>query len=153
MASVSPSATPAESRASLTPQTGSQSTGSIDDWLHLATKLELKAINLQLAMNCAMLSQNDDALTLSLLPVHKQLLNESRRQIIEQAVQQHTGSKIRVNIEVSEHTGLTPAALEKQQQDARQQSAVNAIESDSNVQSLIDTFGASISPGSIQPVD
>lgn len=122
-------------------------------WADLVAQLPLQAINLQLAMNCATLDQTDELLSLSLLPSHKQLLNESRRQLIEQAVQQHTGSPVRVTIEVREHTGLTPAALEKQQQDNRQQSAISEIESDSNVQNLIDTFGASISPGSIQPVD
>ena len=128
-----------------------------NDWENLIRQLGLTGMTLQLAMNCApangSLINNAQVLALSISPTHSQLLSDVRRQAIEQAVQQSRGSDIRVSIEISEPEQATPAALAQQRLRQRQAAAVNEIENDSTVQSLMEIFDAQINPGSIRPVD
>jgi DNA polymerase-3 subunit gamma/tau len=126
------------------------------DWEILLRQLGLNGMTLQLALNCAPVNGtviNAQTLDLCISPGHSQLLSDSRRKAIEQAVQQGTGREVRVNIDIREPEQPTPAALAQQRRQQRQAAAVNEIENDSGVQGLIDTFGAQINPGSIQPVD
>ena len=127
-----------------------------NDWENLIRQLGLTGMPLQLAMNCAPPNGsliNAQVLALRISPTHSQLLNEVRRQTIENAVQQSLGSKVRVSIEVSEPEQATPAILAQQRLRQRQAAAVNEIENDSTVQSLMELFDAQINPGSIRPVD
>lgn len=81
-----------------------------------------------------------------------------RPQIIErlaQALSQHYGQAVRLEIGVGEiaHEEVTPARQQAQLADERLKAAEQAIEGDPAVRAMRDTFGATVQPGSVRPLN
>ncbi|HEB94255.1 MAG TPA: DNA polymerase III subunit gamma/tau [Gammaproteobacteria bacterium] len=124
-----------------------------DEWESLATALDLKGVNQQLALNCALTSRQGNHFTLSLAPTHAQLLSTARENLLREALGQQLGETVTLSINVEQTGNTSPATRQKQRQAARQRQAEASIEQDHTVQALRETFAAQINPGSVQPVD
>ncbi len=124
-----------------------------DEWESLATALDLKGVNQQLALNCALTSRQGNHFTLSLAPAHAQLLSTARENLLREALGQQLGETVTLSINVEQTGNTSPATRQKQRQAARQRQAEASIEQDHTVQALCKTFAAQINPGSVQPVD
>lgn len=122
------------------------------DWSAIVPQLRLSGILNQLAMNCAWLEQDGNQIMLALEPNCENLLTQERIKRLQEAVQAYFAKPVILNIRVAQAEAETPAQTEQREQQARQQAATQAIESDVNVQKILDTFGAKINPDSIQPV-
>jgi DNA polymerase-3 subunit gamma/tau len=72
---------------------------------------------------------------------------------LQQALQTYYQAPIKLVLTVGEPGGATPAQAQAREQSQRQQAAVQVIQSDANVQALVETFNARIHPDSIQPLD
>ena len=70
-----------------------------------------------------------------------------------QALAKHYGRDIRLVIEAGDPHSETPAQEQARREQERQVAAVEAIEGDSNVRALQETFDARIQTDSIHPVD
>jgi DNA polymerase III subunit gamma/tau len=129
------------------PSPGSSAAG----WGARVDALGLEAFTKALARNCVWLAEADGELRLQLDAKARHLLTEERRQALEQALSAQAGAALRVHVELAPEAGLpTPARLDAQADEARQQSAERAVAEDRGVQAMQDLFGASIRPGSIQ---
>jgi len=122
-------------------------------WEQIIKKLPIAGIALQLAKNCALVASQQGTINLQILESHKQLISDKRKQDIEQAISDLTGTTIRLNITIGKDITNTPASLEQQRKQQRQQNAEVSIHNDSAVQQIMETFDAQITPESIQPID
>jgi DNA polymerase-3 subunit gamma/tau len=60
---------------------------------------------------------------------------------------------VRLSIAMSEAEEATPARQMARAADDRQRAAEQAIESDANVRTLREVFGATVQPGSVKPLN
>ncbi len=123
-----------------------------DEWETLVNTLDLKGVNLQLALNCALKDRQGNHFALSLAPGHAQLLSKPREELLREALSQQLGKNATLSIDVEQSDNPSPATRQKQRQAARQRQAEASIEQDHTVQALRETFAAQINPGSVQPV-
>lgn len=134
-------------------QNASAATPQSDDWPGLLASLELGGILHQMAMNCSWLGREGNAIKLALDPGCENLLTRDRQSRLQEALQSRLGAAITLEIKIVAGGAETPAQLQQRQQQEKLASARQAIETDANVQKIIDTFGAHINTNSIQPVD
>ena len=72
----------------------------------------------------------------------------------QRALSAQAGAEISLSIEVGgETTMLSPAAAEEKRLIERQRAAEASIEADPEVRAFKEAFGATVRPGSVQPVD
>ena len=127
---------------------------SDDPWTQRIEGLKLDGMTRQLARHCAWLGESVDEVRLSLEARAKHLLTEERRAQIQKALSAQAGGEIRLSIEIGANgDALSPAAVEEKRIVDRQRAAVDAIEGDPEVRAFKEAFGATVRPGSIQPLD
>ncbi len=123
------------------------------DWTTLAAALPLGGLARQLALNCALLRHEGDAVELALDPSQRALLNKKWEEILAKALSEHLGQAIRLTIQLGAGGSETPMAAQQRRGQERQAEAQASIEGDATVQSILDRFDGRIEPGSIQPVE
>ena len=142
-----PAGSPASSPASST-------ANNANPWHAMIDNLNLGGLTLQLARQCIIKEQTDDHIHLQLDTSHKQLFSAKQQERLQNAVQSHLGPSVKLIISTEgDFKDETPAQKHKRQQEERQRAAEVAIQKDVNVQSLVDTFDATIDTKSIKPAD
>ena len=124
-----------------------------NDWESLIENLSLTGVPLQLAKNCALLNCSNELIELALSESHKQFHSKQREEILQQAIEESTGKKLKLAISYKDKVIGTPALREQQRIRERQASAENDIYNDNNVKAIVETFDGRISTKSIRPVD
>jgi DNA polymerase-3 subunit gamma/tau len=71
---------------------------------------------------------------------------------LQKALQAYRGTPLKLIIKAKKTTIDTPAIQLTKEREDRQQAAVDAINSDHNIQALKDHFDARVMPGTIEPV-
>ena len=122
-------------------------------WLQIVTALKVNPIVQEMAMHNVLRKLDNAMMVLELDSACKNLLSEERRSHLQAALQQHLGKSVRLSITIGESQEATPAAHVQRQQQQRLANAQAAISNDSNVQKIVETFGAQIKTDTIQPVD
>jgi DNA polymerase III subunit gamma/tau len=122
-------------------------------WEQRVEALGLEGFAKQLARHCDWQGREGTRIRLRLDPVAARLLQEDRRAAIERALAAQLGEHIELSIEVGAEAVASPAQLTQQRDAARQGAAEAAIENDASVRAFKEVFGASVRPGSIQPLD
>jgi len=124
-----------------------------DEWSKVIQALRLTGLSQMVASHCVMVSRDEKELVLCLDDAHAHLLNSSLQQRIEERVQTHLGSSLKLVI----HTGMTdtetPASRQKREADERMRRAEASIMADQGVRSLQEAFNAQVVDESIQPLD
>ena len=123
-----------------------------NDWQRLATSLKISGFVKQLANNCDLVGINGARYQLRLPPDKRHLLSENAQDKLQQALSEHLGASIRVDIEIAAVENATPAQIEATMKSGRQAEAEAAIESDPFVQSTREMFDASVVAHSIKPL-
>jgi DNA polymerase-3 subunit gamma/tau len=121
-------------------------------WPVMLEQLALNGITQTLASNCCLERLEDNEIVLILDKGHSSLCNDIQIQKIAEALSESLGRKMDLTIEIGEISGATPAMIAEQRRLQMLENAVQEIESDGNVQSLIAGFGARVVQGSISPV-
>lgn len=124
-----------------------------DDWGKILGELKLTGMLQQLAVNCVLKERAGDTVHLVLDNTQAHLHTKKLEERLQQALQDYYRAPIKLMLSVGEPGGSTPAQIQAQQQNHRQQTAAQIIQSDANVQALVETFNARIHPDSIQPLD
>ena len=125
-----------------------------DNWIDLIKVLPLAGVTRQLAENCALLSCDNNHYQLSLDTLHEHLNNEGRKESLRKALEEYLGEPVKLAIAVgTDGANQTPAAVQKSENEARQQAAENAVSSDNHVANILEHFSGAIQPGSVRPVD
>jgi DNA polymerase III subunit gamma/tau len=129
---------------------------AINDWPSFAAGLPLTGFAAQLAAQSALIDQTGHTLTLRVAT--KQLAEKANIAKLQAAIAQVTGARAVVQVEVGALTAQADAPVTAHQrtqeaQAAKQRAAEEAVYNDPRVQELMQTFGATIVPGSIKPLD
>lgn len=155
-----PATAGADSRgAALPPAAGSEapnrekSAGAASGrWDDQIAALGLSGMVRTLAQHCEWVGESDGEIALRLAPAHRHLLVGGNQDKLQRALADCRGVPVRVRIELVEPATETPAARGQRERQELQDEAVAAIEGDSVVREVIDTFDASIVESSIKPV-
>lgn len=122
-----------------------------EDWVRILPSLGLSGVTQTLAANCVIDSIDGNRCLLLLGESHASLWNKTHEERIAKALSKYTGTKVSVSIEVAKIDRETPAAAEERKNRERQQMAIQAIENDEKVQTLIEQFNGKLDTGSIAP--
>ena len=149
-----PAAAPEEpSTASAAPATVTPRTIKADEWAAEIEAMGLVGLTRELALNCQMAASGADSIQLKIDPGHEQLTAPRVKENLAKALDAYCGRKLRLEIEITAPDGETPALARQREIELRQQAAVQAIENDTGVQAICDTFGAVVDGERVRPVD
>jgi DNA polymerase-3 subunit gamma/tau len=123
------------------------------DWSGLIEVLPIKGAARQLASNCELLREEGKTFFLRLEERHVHLLTKQQQDNLRQALETHFGEPRKIRIETGSTQKETLAQKKQREADERMQAARDSIDSDPNVQALMQTFGATIQDESIEPLD
>jgi DNA polymerase-3 subunit gamma/tau len=142
-----PNTNPSEKKSDSLPNT------DLSNWNNILTKLNLTGLAHVLASNCILIQMKDHHIELALAATHASMLNKKLLERIEQALTQVLNKPIKLDIKIADNEIQTPAKQQKAEQVTKQINASEAIKNDTQVQKLMDMFGATLDPGSIQAID
>jgi DNA polymerase-3 subunit gamma/tau len=123
-------------------------TGFNGDWRSFVDSLKA-GMTRSLAQNCELISHDAQSLVLSVKEAQKHML--TYQDMLKTALKERFGN-IQIRIEIGAGTGNTPAAQISQEKAQRQAAAEEAIRDDPFIRDLAETFGASVTPSSIKPI-
>jgi DNA polymerase-3 subunit gamma/tau len=128
-------------------------TGLAADWLELFPALGLSGMTGSIGANCTLVAVEGDRWSLRLDPGHSALFNPTQQRRLNDALNQHLGRAIDLQIELRTPEQETPAQAAARRRANRQREAETSIQSDPLVQQMIQQFGAVIRADSIEPFD
>jgi DNA polymerase III subunit gamma/tau len=118
----------------------------------MVAAMKINGLTRELAHNCVLENIDDKICTLILDPGHKQLRSSRTEENLQKALQNYRGTPLKLVIKANKTAQDTPAVQLTRVREDKQQAAVEAINSDHNIQALKDHFDARILPGTIEPV-
>lgn len=124
----------------------------MQDWPTILAAITISGMARELAQHCELRSIDATQVALRLSPTHRHLQMKPAQDKLQQALSEHFGRNLQVRIELATIEGDTPAAAQQRGKQARQESAIAAIEQDSFVRGIIEAFDASLIESSIKPV-
>jgi DNA polymerase-3 subunit gamma/tau len=124
------------------------------DWNTLLSQLNLQGMARELAKNSVLASFAEGRVVLSLAPQHKHLQsNKIAQDKLQAALSDYFVKPVRLVVELGAAKDVaTPAAVEQQEKQTRQQQAEEAIRQDTFVREAQSLLGAQLVEGSIKPV-
>jgi DNA polymerase-3 subunit gamma/tau len=124
------------------------------DWNTLLAQLNLSGMALQLAKNSLLAGFTEGRVLLHLPPQHKHLQsNKIAQEKLQAALSEYFARPVRLEVELSATNEVaTPAVVEQQDKQNRQQQAEDAIRQDAFVRDAQAVLGAQLIEGSIRPI-
>jgi DNA polymerase-3 subunit gamma/tau len=127
---------------------------SLSEWRDMIEELGISGLVREMALNCALQEVTEKSVVLTMEKMHAHLLNKSRTDQLEAALGRYYGHSIRLKVLKDMQSSCeSPARQKAREEDERMQQAIAAIEADTNIKAMQDTFGATISYESIRPRD
>jgi len=123
------------------------------DWERTVAALGLRGLAGELGANTVCQGMEEDRVQLALAPEHAHLGEERYRKRLEEALSQHLGRAVRIELARERPETETPADAGRRRADEQRAEAERAIAADPVVQALQDRFGAEVEDGSVQPLD
>jgi DNA polymerase-3 subunit gamma/tau len=123
-----------------------------ENWIDIIGKMGLESVTRELANNCVLVSIDSQSCKLHLAAAYQHLLSPARQQKLQKALQDYAGKPLKLTIAAVDAPIETPAVQTAKAEEERQRAAVEAINSDANIQALKEHFDARILPGTIEPV-
>jgi DNA polymerase-3 subunit gamma/tau len=120
-------------------------------WADIAPSLKLGGLVQQLALNCSLNRHDENIIELALEEEHAHLLNQDRKNRLQQALQTYFGTQARLDIKLGKVEKETPAIKQKRESKEQQQAAIESITQDKNVQALVDKFNGEVNESTIRP--
>ena len=121
------------------------------EWSSLVAALELDGPTRMLALNCALLARGAGLIRLTLDPHNATAHTRGREQRLAQALSQHLGEAVRVEIVTGGAPLQTPAQAEDRDAQQALAAARAALAADPTVQALQQRFGATVNSESVRP--
>ena len=121
------------------------------DWGGICASLKLGGLVRELTTHMVLKERKENVLQLILEDTHARLLNKEREAELVAALSDHFGEPMKIRIEIGQPGEETPAQARVREKDERMQQAIEAIETDPNVQQLKEQFGARVNAASIRP--
>lgn len=132
----------------------SSTNGADLDWNTLLTQLNLQGMAKELAKNCVLSSFEDGRMVLNLAPQFKHMQsNKIAHDKLQATLVEYFAKPVRLVVELgATKDAATPAAVEQQVKQTRQQQAEEAIRQDVFVREAQSKLGAQLIEGAIRPV-
>ena len=135
------------------PGSGAISAGQQPDWGVLLAQLNVQGMAQQLAKNCTLESLSDSQITLCLAQEHKHLqTNKMATEKLQAALSDYFAKPVKLNIVLGKTESATPAVVEQQSKQLRQQQANDSITQDRFVREAQAELGAELIAESIKPI-
>jgi len=141
--------------ASISPvsSSGAKLAGQPPDWGVLLAQLNVQGMAQQLAKNCMLKSLSDQQITLCLAPEHKHLqANKVATEKLQVALSDYFAKPIKLSIVLGKTESATPAVVEQQAKQFRQQQASDSIASDDFVREAQAELDAELIAESVKPI-
>jgi DNA polymerase-3 subunit gamma/tau len=123
------------------------------DWHQLVGQLKLGGMARMLAQHSELTHTESDRFDLTVPEAHRHLLEKPYRDKLQSALEEHFGRRVRLEFTIGAANGNTPAERADQERQARQRSAIEAIDRDPFVRELVENFDARVIDDSIRPVE
>jgi DNA polymerase-3 subunit gamma/tau len=120
------------------------------DWLSMIVAMKLVGPTREFANNCVLEAIDDKVCSLIIDPGY--IRGAKAEDSLQKALQAYRGAPLKLSIKAKKTTLDTPAVLLTKEREDKQQAAIEAINSDHNIQALKNHFDARILPGTIEPV-
>ena len=128
-------------------------TGSQPDWGVLLTQLNVQGMAQQLAKHCVLQSFSGGQIALCLSQEHKHLqTNKNAIEKLQAALSDYFAKPMKLNIVLGKIESATPAVIEHQGKQLKQQLASDAIMQDDFVRAAQAELGASLIAESVKPL-
>ncbi len=127
-------------------------------WIPLLDAIGLSGMTYNIAANAVVeqvetLSEQGARVHYLLSARQMHLFNATHQQRIEDALSGYFGSSVKIVFSEGDSSEETPAQFRERRRRERLAAAVAAIESDANVQAIIERFDGRLDVGSVQPID
>ncbi len=122
------------------------------DWNALVSELPLAGMERMLAHNCQLIAWRDERIELRVPHAQRHLVKRAYQDRLKLALEQHLGTRVRLEISVGAGDGNTLAEIQGRQNQQRQNEAMAAIDSDPFVRDLIEDLDARVRSSTIKPV-
>ena len=122
------------------------------DWNALINRLPLAGMERMLAHNCELVAWQEGNIQLRVPHAQRHLNERAYRDRLKQALEQHLGVSVKLEIGVGPGSGNTLAEIRDRENEQRLSTAAAAIDGDPFVRELIENFGARVVPSTIKPV-
>ena len=148
------SAAPPAASSDATPARQQAAEPANEDWAAVVAQLGQGPVS-QLAAHCVMVGRGRGVVRLRLDPAGESFNRPQIQERLVQALSQRYGEPVRVEIAVGVVPAgeATPAQQQAQAADDRLRAAQQAIDADPAVRAMRDTFGATVQPGSVRPLN
>jgi DNA polymerase-3 subunit gamma/tau len=123
------------------------------EWGSLVAEIALPGAVRLLAGNCAYLRRDGNTVYLSIDPRSESLLTRPRKEALARALSERFGESLVVDISIGEAVDETPLQEETRLADEKIEAAIATLESDPNVKTLKDMFGAELKTESVELLD
>lgn len=120
------------------------------NWSELLNQLQLTGVAYALASNCSLIHLENTKAELALSAQHQALLNKRLVERIEQALSNHFGKTMSVEIKISTDEIQTPSKKQQVELTQKQATAKDSIKNDTHVQKILDVFEATLDESSIK---
>ena len=104
-----------------------------------------------MARNAELIRREETQWLLRLNVGHQVLVNKERLEELSQALSDYFQRRIQVNVEFDTQAEQTPQALAEAQNAAILANAIETLQSDPTIHSLVDTFGGRLDESSVTP--
>ncbi len=132
---------------------GSQAvSGGQPDWGVLLTQLNVQGMAQQLAKHCVLQSFSDEQVTLCLSQEQKHMQTKMAVDRLQAALGEYFAKPMKLNIVLGKIEVATPAVVEQQNKEFRQQQASDSIAQDGFVREAQAELGATLVAESIKPI-
>ena len=120
-------------------------------WREMIEAMALSGLVKELAGHCALKSRTADRIELALAPAQENLFGKNQKAQLAEALKARFGDHLKVRIVAEAPAAETPAEAAVKLAEARQAEARQSVTSDPVVQTLLDTFDATLDQDSIRP--
>lgn len=128
------------------------SSSSDNNWFSMIAAMKISGLTRELANNCVLEKIDNNICSLLLDPCHKQLQTQITETKLREALQAYRGTALKLDIKIQKTKLPTPALQLSRQLENQQQTAVDTINSNPDIQALKEHFNARIIPDSIEPI-
>jgi DNA polymerase III subunit gamma/tau len=136
--------------AAARPSRKAAATPSAGDWPQLVQALQVTGAARELARNAELQRAHDGVFDLVVPKAKAYLAERAYVDKLKAALDRHVGSPVRVNVSVGEVAGVTAAALEAGEREARKVEAVKSVQADGFVQDLVNMFDGKVVDSTIR---
>ncbi|MEI7455085.1 MAG: DNA polymerase III subunit gamma/tau [Nitrosomonadales bacterium] len=131
----------------------SHADGETPDWNHLLGRLNVQAMAQQLAKHCVLDSVSQEQVVLRLAQEHKHLQTKMATDNLQTALSDYFARPLKLSVVLGKVEVATPAKIEHQTRETRQQQAIDSVAGDAFVSGAVTELGATVVPESIKYVN